>query len=59
MTIKVFTVTGSEIQTLLQGEVPAGQHELYWSAEGLASGIYVCRMEWEGLSETIKMIYMK
>lgn len=59
VSVKVFTVTGSEIQTLVEGEVPAGQHDLYWSAEGLASGVYLCRMETDNFSDTIKMIYMK
>jgi uncharacterized protein (DUF362 family) len=59
ITIKVFTVTGIEVQTLVEGDVPAGQHDLYWSGEGLASGVYFCRMEAEKFSGTIKMIYMK
>jgi uncharacterized protein (DUF362 family) len=59
VTVKVFTSAGAEIQTLVRGEVPAGQHDLYWSAEGLASGVYLCRMEAEQFSHTIRMIYVK
>ena len=46
-------------ETLVQGDVPAGEHRLHWSAQGLASGIYFCRMETNGFSETIRMMYTK
>lgn len=59
MTLKVYDITGREIEAIINGEVPAGEHKLQWSAEGLASGIYFCRMEAKGFSESIKMIYQK
>ncbi len=59
VTIKVFSITGQEIETLVEGIVPAGQHDLNWSATGLASGVYVCRMQAENYAESIKMIYEK
>jgi uncharacterized protein (DUF362 family) len=57
--LKVYDITGREIETLINGVVPAGEHRLQWSAAGLASGVYLCRMESKGFSETIKMIYQK
>ena len=59
MTLKVYDITGRLIETLIEGEVPAGEHRLQWSAHGLASGVYLCRMEAKDFSETIKMIYQK
>ncbi len=59
VTLKVYDITGREVETLVQGQVPAGEHKLQWSAHGLASGIYLCRMEARGFSETIKMLYEK
>ncbi|HUI29269.1 MAG TPA: DUF362 domain-containing protein [Candidatus Acidoferrales bacterium] len=59
VTLKVFDVTGRAIETLVDGEVPAGEHRLQWSATGLASGIYLCRMETKDFAETIKMVYQK
>ena len=59
MTLKVYDITGRVIETLIEGEVPAGEHRLQWSAEGLASGVYLCRMETKDFSETIKMLYQK
>jgi uncharacterized protein (DUF362 family) len=59
VTLKVYDVTGRALETLVQGDVPAGEHRLHWSAQGLASGIYFCRMETNGFSETIRMMYTK
>ncbi len=59
VSIKVFAITGQEIETLLEGVVPAGEHDLNWSATGLASGVYICRMQAGNYSEAIKMVYAK
>ena len=59
VTLKVYDITGRVIETLIEGEVPAGEHRLQWSAEGLSSGVYLCRMEAKDFSETIKMLYQK
>ena len=59
VTLKIYDLTGREIETLVQGEVPPGEHRLQWSAQGLASGVYLCRME-TGISlNTIKLLYQK
>ncbi len=59
VTVKVYEVTGRMLETLVEGEVPAGEHRLQWSAHGLASGVYLCRMETAGFSQTIRMVYQK
>jgi uncharacterized protein (DUF362 family) len=59
VTLKVYDITGRKIETLIEGEVPAGEHRMQWSANGLASGVYLCRMETKDFSETIKMLYQK
>ena len=59
VTLTVYDITGREIETIIKGEVPAGEHRLQWSAEGLTSGVYLCRMVAKGYSETIKMVYQK
>jgi len=59
VTLKVYDITGREVETLVQGEVPAGEHRLQWSAKGLASGVYLCRMQTKEFANTIKMIYQK
>jgi|YelNatPaOPRAMG01_1025707.scaffolds.fasta_scaffold07968_5 uncharacterized protein (DUF362 family) len=59
VTLKIYDITGREIETLIEGEVPAGEHHLQWNAQGLASGIYLCLMRTINFSEAIKMIYQK
>ncbi len=59
VTLRVYDIMGRKLETLVDGRVPAGEHRLQWSAHGLASGIYLCRMEAGGYSETIKMLYEK
>jgi uncharacterized protein (DUF362 family) len=59
VTLKIYDTTGKEIETLIQGEVPAGEHRIHWTAGSLASGVYLCRMETKDFSETIKMVYQK
>jgi uncharacterized protein (DUF362 family) len=59
VTLKIYDINGREIETLIEGEVPAGEHRLQWSAQGLASGVYLCRMQTKDFSDTIKMIYQK
>jgi uncharacterized protein (DUF362 family) len=59
VTLRVYDIAGRLIETLVQGDVPAGEHRLHWSAQGLASGVYLCRMETNDFSNTIRMIYQK
>ena len=59
ITLKIYNITGREIETLIEGAVPAGEHRLQWTAQGLASGVYLCRMQAKDFSDTIKMIYQK
>jgi len=59
VSVRVYDIAGRAIETLVEGDVPAGEHRLQWSAEGLASGVYLCRMETNGFSQTIRMLYMK
>ena len=59
ISIKIYSVTGQELETLVEGRVPAGEHDLNWDATGLASGMYLCRMQAGTFVETIRMVYQK
>lgn len=59
VTLKVYDISGRELETLIEGEVPRGEHRLQWSARGLAGGVYLGRLEAGGYSETIRMVYHK
>jgi N-acetylneuraminic acid mutarotase len=48
--LKIYDVRGREMATLLEGKINPGEHELFWRAEGLASGVYFYRLEAKRLS---------
>ena len=59
VTLKVYDVLGTEIETLVDEEKPVGTYELTWNAEGLPSGIYFYRLQAGSFVETKKMVLLK
>jgi uncharacterized protein (DUF362 family) len=59
VTIRIYSITGREIVTLVDGLVSQGVHELRWTPNGIASGVYFCEMRAGGFIEGRKMIYQK
>ncbi len=43
--IEVFDLRGAKVVTVLDADMPAGEHQLGFSGEGLASGLYIARLE--------------
>ena len=58
-TLKVYDATGSEISTLVSGELTAGKYTADFDASSLSSGIYYYRLESNGLIKTNKMSLVK
>ena len=59
VTLKIFNLLGEEVTTLLSASLLSGSYKYEWDASGLASGVYLYRLEAEGYVETRKMILMK
>jgi len=59
VTLKVFDLLGKEIQTIVKGKRPAGEHEVMWIPEGLPSGIYLYRLVAGDFVETRKLILQR
>jgi photosystem II stability/assembly factor-like uncharacterized protein len=59
VTIKVFDITGNEIETLVNEEKPAGTYEITWYAEQLPSGVYFYQLKAGSFIETKKMLLLK
>jgi hypothetical protein len=59
VTIKVYNITGQEVETLVSGRISSGQHQVNWTARNLASGVYLCRMQAGKYSYTKKLVYQK
>ncbi|MCL4706387.1 T9SS type A sorting domain-containing protein [bacterium] len=45
VTLKIYDLSGQEIQNLVQQQMPAGTHRLTFDGRGLVSGVYLYRME--------------
>jgi hypothetical protein len=55
----VFDVSGSEIETLVNQQQPAGNYSVEFNASHLSSGIYYYRMSAGSFSQTRKLILLK
>ncbi len=64
VSLTVFDILGRQVTTLLDGEMPAGHHEVVFDgrdsdSSALASGVYFYRLSAAGGTSTRKMILMK
>jgi hypothetical protein len=59
VTLKVFDMLGREVATLVNENLKSGSYETTFDANGLASGIYYCRLQTKGFAETRKMMLVR
>lgn len=60
VTLKVFNVLGEEVATLVNGQaLNAGTHTISFDGSQLSSGVYMYRLEANGVTSTRKMVLMK
>ncbi len=59
VSLKVFDLLGREVATLTHEEHSAGIYSVTWDADGMPSGVYLCRMDTEGFVQTRKMVLVK
>ena len=59
VTLRVLTLTGQQVDLLVQGTLPAGIHQVQWVPRGLASGIYFYRLAAGDKVVTRKMTMLK
>jgi hypothetical protein len=57
--LSIYNLLGQKIITLVSGKQTAGLHEAEWNAAGVASGVYLYRLQCGGYSETKKLILMR
>lgn len=57
--LKIFDLLGREVSSLVSEELPAGNHLRQWNAEGLASGVYLYRLQAGSFNQTKKLVLMK
>lgn len=59
VSLKIFTLMGSEIVELVDEKLAAGVHRVGWNAENLPNGVYLYILEAAGYKEIRKAILMK
>jgi len=57
--VTVSDLTGREVACIADGTFSAGSHGAVWSAEGMAAGVYLIRLESGGKFATIKAALVK
>ncbi len=57
--LTVYNVLGQPIVTLANGRYPAGNHSVKFDGEGLSSGVYLYRLETEGIVIVRKMLLIR
>jgi len=59
VSLKIFNVSGQELETLFQGWAEAGPHRMHWQARDLSSGIYFYQFRGLGKIITRRMLLTK
>jgi hypothetical protein len=59
VSLKVYDITGRDVQTLVNERMNAGTYEVTFDGSMLNSGVYFYRLLTEGFSETRKMVLLK
>jgi len=57
--LEIFNVLGQSVATLVDGRLDAGKHDVLWSADGNASGVYFYKLVTESNTATKKMMLLK
>lgn len=62
--LAVYDITGKLVRTLVDGEKESGRHALRWNGLddngcALPSGVYLCRMEADGFSNTCQLVLLR
>ncbi len=59
VSLEIFDLMGRKVQTLISGDLPAGNHLQVWNATNFPSGVYFYRLRAGAFSETKKLILTK
>jgi hypothetical protein len=57
--MSVYNIRGQRVAVLVDAGQSAGQHVIRWAPDGLASGVYFCRLQAGSSAGTRKMVLMR
>lgn len=58
VSLRVYDILGREVRTLVNENLPAGSYEVTFNAAGLASGVYLYRLQSDRFAVTRKLILL-
>ncbi|MGH7596725.1 MAG: M6 family metalloprotease domain-containing protein [bacterium] len=58
-TLKIYTVLGNQVETLIAAKLNAGRHQVQWAPNNLPSGVYFYRLETESFAQSKKLMVLK
>lgn len=56
VSLKIYNLLGEEIAILQMGHFSAGKHSVQWNASGIASGVYLYRLQTSDFTATGKLV---
>jgi beta-glucosidase len=64
VSLTIYDIRGESMVTLLNEPMSAGHHQIKWdgkdaSGQLVQTGVYFCRLDAGGITETIKMVYLR
>ncbi len=59
VSLRIYNVLGQEVETIVDGPMEAGQHQVTFDATNLSSGMYFYRLKSGSFTETRKMTLVK
>ena len=59
VSIKIYDISGKEVETIVNENIQAGKYETQWNGNIYASGVYFYKLMTDGYMETKKMILIK
>jgi hypothetical protein len=59
ISLKIYDISGREITTLIDKNQPAGEYSVNFDARGLASGVYIYRLQAGSFEQTRKMMLLR
>jgi hypothetical protein len=59
ISLKVYDLLGREVATLVNAQKAPGAYTVAWNASGLASGMYLCRLQSGSFVQTKRMLLLK
>jgi hypothetical protein len=55
--LEVFDLAGRRIETLVDGDLPAGVRRTSWDAARFQPGVYLARFEGPGVNRTLRLVH--